>query len=235
MKEKFKRVQQDWKKLMEELKPMSWKKRIDHLWTYYKEYLWFVAVAVIVICVAVTGYANASKEAIASGMLVNIPVDQAGYNYLSVDYREHLGGTGKQVVELDYTNFSTLSDPTSSEDNYYASMVLLARVSSGELDYIFLDQFGMEYYITQDVYLDLRDFFTQEELDALGSKVIYARQEDEEESWAVAVDISDLPFVQKHIGTQTKTYFALSGSTKRMEICRDMWEYIHAWQPAETE
>lgn len=222
-------------KLLEELKPMSWKQRLDHLWTYYKEYLWFVAIAVIVICVVVTGSINNSKESLAGGMLVNISIEQEGYNYLSEDYLAHLGGTGDQVVELDYTDFSSLADPTSSEDNYYASMILLARVESGDLDYIILDQFAMEYYITQGVYMDLREFFTQEELDALGGKVIYARQEDEEESWAVAVDISDLPFVQQNISTEEKTYFALSGSTQRPEICRDMWEYLHAWQPAETE
>lgn len=222
-------------KLLEELKPMSWKQRLDHLWTYYKEYLWFVAIAVIVICVVVTGSINNSKEPLAGGMLVNISIEQEGYNYLSEDYLAHLGGTGDQVVELDYTDFSSLADPTSSEDNYYASMILLARVESGDLDYIILDQFAMEYYITQGVYMDLREFFTQEELDALGEKVIYARQEEEVESWAVAVDISDLPFVQQNISTEEKTYFALSGSTQRPEICRDMWEYLHAWQPSETE
>lgn len=222
-------------KLLEEMKPMTGKQRVDHLWTYYKEYLWFVALAVIVICVVVTSLINTSKNAIASGMLVNISIEQAGFEYLCEDYREHLGGVGNDVVELDYTNFSSLADPTSSEDNYYASMILLARVSSGDLDYIILDQFGMEYYITQGVYLDLREFFTQEELDALGEKVIYARQEDETESWAVAVDISDLPFVQQNISTEEKTYFALSGSTRRLDVCRDMWEYLHAWQPGETE
>lgn len=228
---------QEWVKLMEEMKPMSGKQRIDHLWTYYKEYLWFVALGVVMICMMVTGAINASKETIAGGMMVNISISQEGYNYLSEDYREHLGGVGKQIVELDYSNFSSLADPTSSEDNYYASMLLLARVESGDLDYILLDQFAMEYYITQGVYLDLREFFTPEELEQMGGRVIYARQEEEaeEDRWAVAVDISELPFVQEHIETEGKTYFALSGSTKRPEICRDMWNYLHDWTPKETE
>jgi len=222
-------------KLRDEMKPMSWGKRIDHLWTYYKEYLWFVALALVVIIVFVTGAINASKEPVAMGMLVNAPIEQAGYDYLTVDYKEHLGVEGKkQTVELDYTNFSSLEDPTSTEDNYTASMILLARVTSGDLDYIILDKFAMEYYITQDVYLDLREFFTPEELEELGPRVIYARQEDETESWAVAVDISDLPFVQENIGTEKQIYFALSGSTKKLDICRDMWNYLHAWKP-ETE
>jgi hypothetical protein len=83
------------------------------------------------------------------------------------------------------------------------------------------------------VYLDLREFFTPEELEELGSRVIYARQEDEaeEDRWAVAVDISDLPFIKENMGDKTQFYFALSGSTQRKEICRDMWNYLHAWKP----
>ena len=237
--EKFKKSNfyKEWLKLREELKPMTGKQRLEHLWTYYKEYLWFVALGICVICMFAAGAVNASKETIAGGMMVNISIEQEGFNYLSEDFREHLGGEGNQIVELDYSNFSSLADPTSSEDNYYASMLLLARVESGDLDYILLDQFAMEYYITQGVYLDLRDFFTPEELEELGAKVIYARQEDEEEadSWAVAVDISDIPFVQEMIGTEKKTYFALSGSTTRPEICREMWDYLHNWQPKGTE
>ena len=226
---------EDMTRLREEMKPMNWKQRLDHLWTYYKEYLWFVAIAVIVICVVITGISNASRDIIAGGMLVNISIDQEGMNYLSDDFREYLGGKGREVVELDYSNFSSMADPTKSEDNSYASMILPARVESGDLDYIILDQLAMEYYITQGVYLDLREFFTQEELDTLGEKVIYARQEDETDRWAVAVDISDLAFVQQYISTEGKIYFALSGSTQRMDVCRIMWEYLHAWQPEKTE
>ena len=237
--EKFKNSNfyKEWLKLLEELKPMTGKQRLDHLWTYYKEYLWFVALGICLIGMIITGVNNASKETIAGGMMVNISIAQEGYNYLSEDFREHLGGEGKEVVELDYSNFTSLADPSSSEDNYYASMLLLARVESGDLDYILLDQFAMEYYITQGVYLDLREFFTPEELEELGAKVIYARQEDEDETdkWAVAVDISDLPFVQELIDTEDKTYFALSGSTSRLEICREMWDYLHNWQPKGTE
>lgn len=235
MMEKFKKSNfyKELVKLGQELKPMSWGKRIDHLWTYYKEYLWVVAIFAVVMVVIITGTINASKEPLAMGMLVNAPIDQAGYDYLTVDYAAHLGAEGNQTVELEYTNFSSLEDPTSTEDNYTASMILLARVTSGDMDYIILDKFAMEYYITQGVYLDLREFFTPEELEELGSRVIYARQEDEaeEDRWAVAVDISDLPFIKENMGDKTQFYFALSGSTQRKEICRDMWNYLHAWKP----
>lgn len=222
------------KRLIEEMKPMTFAQKVDHLWTYYKEYLVVVALVGIFLCAGFTVIKAQNVETLVSGMMVNISISQEGYDYLSVDYLEKLGGVeGKQKAELDYTNFSSLEDPTNSEDNYSSMLILLARVSGGMLDYMILDKFAMEYYIVQDVYLDLREFFTPEEIEELGDKLITARQEDETEAWAVAVDITDLPFVQDNIRLEDeddRIYFALSGNPARPDMCRDAWNYIHAWE-----
>lgn len=221
------------KKLLADLKPMTWKQRLDHIWTYYKEYMWLAGVGLLVVCAIISSAINANKDVLVSGIMVNISIEQEGYDYLQSDYLRDLGGKGNQVVELEYTNFSSLEDPTSTEDNYAAFMLVIGRVSGGYLDYMILDQFGMEYYIPQDVYLDLREFFTEEELKEMGSKVIYAREEGQTESYPVAIDITDVPFIAENVGTEEKTYFALSGSTKRPEMCRDVWNRIHAWKAEE--
>lgn len=224
----------EWKKLIDDMRPMTFAQKADHLWTYYKEYLLVLALVVIFLGAGFTMIKAQTQETLVSGMMVNISISQEGYDYLSVDYLEKLGGVeGKQKAELDYTNFQSLEDPTSSEDNYNAMLILLARVSGGLLDYMILDKFAMEYYIIQDVYMDLREFFTEEELAELGDKVITARQEDETEAWVVAIDITDLPFVQDNVRLENeddRIYFALSGNTQRPEMCRDAWEYIHAWE-----
>lgn len=223
-------------KLHNDMKPMTFWKKVDHLWTYYKEYLWILAFISVFLGAGIAVITAQGQETLVSGMMVNLSIKQQGYDYLSVDYLEKLGGEeGKQKVELDYTNFSSLEDPTSSEDNYQAMMVMVARVSGRMLDYMILDKFAMEYYIVQDVYMDLREFFTEEELAELGDKVITARQEDETDAWAVAIDITDLPFVQDNVTLEgdDRIYFALSGSTQRLEMCRDVWEYIHAWESKE--
>lgn len=222
-------------KLLNDLKPMTFKQRVEHLWMYYKDYLWVVALVVIFICAGITSFINQGKEVLVSGMMVNITIEQEGYDYLSVDYFEELGAKeGKQVVELEYTNFSSLEDPTSSEDNYYASMVVIGKVSGRFLDYMILDKFGMEFYITQDVYLDLREFFTEDELAELEQKrmLIYA-QEEGQERYPIAVDISSLPFTVDNVTSEGNSYFALSGSTQRPEACRAIWERINAWETEE--
>lgn len=230
MLEKFKQTEfcKGWVRLLGDLKPMTWPQRLEHLWNYYKEYLWIAVFVIMVLSLGVSFLIRKNTEVLASGMLVNIAIEQEGYNYLSTDYFKKLGGIdGKQTVEIDYTNFSSLADPTSSEDNYNKANVLIARVSGRMLDYMILDEFAVRFYASQDVYLDLREVFSEEELSKY--EIFYA-QEEGSEPVPVAIRITELPFVKDNITNEGHTYFALSGSTPRPDACRDVWEYIHAWE-----
>ena len=89
----------------------------------------------------------------------------------------------------------------------------------------------MEYYITQDVYMDLREFFTQEELDqfAAEDRLVYAQEEGSEDKWVIAVEITDIPFIQDNLKSDSRVYFALAGNTEKLDTCRDMWQHILDW------
>ena len=220
-----------WRKLAADMKPMTFQQKVDHLWTYYKEWLLIAFLVVVSVCAVVTSIQNTSKEVVLSGMLVNISITQQGHDYLGVDYLEMMGGDpNKQKVELDYTNFESLADPTNAEDNYTKSMLLMARVTGGMLDYAILDKLGLEFYLTQDVFRDLREFFTPEELAELEPYLIYAQVEGEPDRWPMAVDITHLPFVQDTMEQEEKVFFTLSGNVRSEEACRSIWEYINAWE-----
>ena len=225
-----------WRKLKADLAPMTFGKKVEHIWMYYKEYM-FVGFLVLMLLVAVvTSTVKANQKVLASGIMTNIYIDQAGFDYLSVDYFDHLGGKkGAERVVLDYISFGDLEDAEQGSDNISKIEALVARVSGKLLDYMILDKYAMETYIIYEVYMDLREFFTEEELAALAAenRLIYAQQEGMEDRWPVAVDITDLPFVQDNVNSEGEVYFALSGSTPRPEICRDMWEYLHQWESKE--
>lgn len=221
-----------WLKLLNDLKPMTAKQRAEHIWMYYKEYMLIAFIVLMMIVAIITSFVTASQETLASGIMVNIYIDQEGYNYLSTDYFERLGGEeGKEKVSLEYVYFGDLEDPTDTGDGISKVEAVAARVSGQMLDYMILDQYGMETFILYEVYMDLRDFFTQEEFAELeeAGLLIYAQQEGEER-WPIAVDISSTAFVQDNVNSEGKTYFALAGSTQRMDICRDVWQYIHEWK-----
>lgn len=222
-------------KLKNDLKPMTFKEKCEHLWEYYKEWLLVVFLVVMGISLVTTIIANRSKEVLVSGMMVNIEIEQQGMNYLRGEYAEYLGATSKnQVAELDYTSFGDPLDPEEGENSYYASLILPARVTGAMLDYMILDKFAMEYYILQDVYMDLRQFFTPEELAELAAadRLVYAMEEGatEDDRQVIAVKITDLDFVKDNVTSSGDVYFALSGSTPRPEMCRNAWNYLHAWK-----
>ena len=150
---------------------------------------------------------------------------------------------------LDYTNFEDLADPTNGEDNYNASLLFIARVSGGMLDCALLDQMAFEFYLTQEAYGSWNTFFTQAELDAMGDKVIYAMQAEDEVAqtdvdpetedvaqytrWPAAIEISDLPFFQEHAPNNEKIYLVLSGNQPNHDAVRAFWDHIHQWEKTE--
>lgn len=236
---KRKGVTPTFKELAADLKPMTFGQKLDHLWSYYKEWLLIALLIAIVITIAVSSFINANKDYKFKGMMVNISMSQEGYRYMTDDFLAKIGtGDKNEAVVVDYTNFTDLADPTSTEDNYGASLLLIARVSGQMLDCALIDQLALEFYMTQDVYGDLRTFFTQEQLDTMGFQVIYAQPEDEWseeefEAYPVALEISQLQFFRDMAPKNDKIYFVLSGNQPDLEAVQAFWDHLNAWEKTE--
>ena len=221
-----------WNKIVEDLKPMTFKEKVEYFWMYYKEYLVIVFMVVMMSGMLINAWIYRSKEIMVTGMMVNVEIEQQGVNYLTSEYMTYLGGTpDKNIVELDHARISMLEDAGQAEAMYNMMMLLPARVTGGLLDYVMLDQVALEYYIQQEIFLDLREIFTEEEMaqwEAEG-RIIYGQLEDDIEKIPYAIVVTDIPFVRDNVQVENQIYFALSGSTPRPEMCRNAWEYINAW------
>lgn len=219
------------KRLLDDLKPMTWNQRFDHIWTYYKEYIGLIALVLFITFGLVTSTISAQRESVITGIMVNIAIDQEGFNYLSTDYAEHLGVGKDKKVNLEYTSFLDL-ETSSSEQDYYAAMTVVAEVSAKKLDYMILDQLAMSFYAGQEVYMDLSKVFTEAELAAFAEKdlLIYCMEEEEQEPWPAAVKINDLDYIKDNVTSEGSVYFALSGSSEKYDQLRAVWEYINAWE-----
>lgn len=241
---KRKSVMPTFRELMADLKPMTFGEKIDHLWTYYKEYVFIALIVGMLVAAGITGYINANREYLFKGMMVNISMSQEGYRYLTEDMLTRVGtGDPNETVMMDYTNFEDLADPTNGEDNYNASLLLIARVSGGLLDCALLDQMAFEFYLTQEAYGDWSTFFTPAELEAFGDKVIYAMAAEEEIDeegnvieavrWPAAIEISYLPFFKEHAPENEKIYWVLSGNQPNHDAVRAFWDHIYQWEKPE--
>ena len=234
MREKWKQsaAYEKLQKLKKDMEPMSFWEKIDHLWYCYKLYIIVVAAITVMLGgVLVSTISYQSKDRLVSGMLVNVSIDQLGMNYLTSEYKQYLNGAKNEVVELESIYFGKLTE-TSHEDDYSSMLALLARVDGKLLDYMLLDKDGMETGIAYDIFLDLREFFTEEEIQQLEAedRLIFAMVKGEEERWPLAVKITDIPFVKDNVNNQGEIYFGLGGREPNLEVCRNVWEYLNAWE-----
>ena len=223
----------EWTKLKSDLKPMTFRQKLDHLWTYYKEFVWLGAVVVLVLGVVIGSVINGSKDVLVSGMYVNITMDAEGFEYMDSEYFQALGGDPKKHVEglIEYSNFTDLEDPTNHEDQNTQMMILWARVEGEYMDYGLLDQLALEHYMPNEFFKDLRELFSEEMLQSLGNKVIWAKEKNSEEAIPLAINIADLPFAKdNHLNNGEPAYFVVSTRTKRPEMCIDAWNRINAWE-----
>lgn len=231
------------KELREDMQGMTFAEKLDHLWTYYKEYL-ALALVLVMCCVAmVAAYKNATKNIVCTSVYANVTMTPTGMYYLRDGFAKELGVDQKNdIVEVTTVNFSSLADPTSDQNNYDTAQLLSALVAGGRMDYTLMDKMAMEFYINQDVFLDLSEFFTQEELAELKEKdmLVYYQEKYEdnqgnivddltEEPYPIAVKIQSTPFCQKEMYGK-EVYLAIGGNNPQLDKVRMVWERITQYQ-----
>lgn len=239
-----KHVMPSFKELMEDLKPMTFREKVDHLWTYYKEYLFLAVLGVALAVGLVTMVINKNQEIVVMGVIANSSISVEGKDYLENGYFEKIGGQKGQQVVLYATNFQSMEDPTSAEDNYNAAQMLTGQVSAGQLEYAIVDELAMSFYVTQAVFLDLRELFTEEELAQLAQQdlLVYATEGDVDENgdlipgtgdidgrFPVGLKLKDTAFGQEALYGKTN-YFVVGGNNPDKEQVRGIWEHILDWE-----
>ena len=228
MKMKRKSPYTDFKTLKKNLEGMTFGEKVDHIWTYYKEVFLVVVLAGIILYVFGWTIFAPKKEVVFGGVLCNVPMKQDCYYYLTETYQQKIGIGDKEKIDISSLSFTRPAVVGEVDNSYRQSMSLISMVEAKTVDYMMLDQYAMEFYISYEIYLDLREIFTVEELEGWGDKVIKAQPEGGE-AYPIAIDITELPFIKEAVGQQV--YIAFAGNSERLDLCRDIWEYILAWKP----
>ena len=217
--------------LREALKPMTGMQRIEHIWNYYKELILIALIVVFLIVVAIISLVNAGVEVLFSGAFANVDLSADGLEYVQDDYYDRLGGKKRQEVRLTATYFEELLGSVSDFDyNYNSAMGIVAMVTAESLDYMVMDEVALKFYLSQDIFMDLSEFFTEEELEKYADRLVYLEANDSEERYPIAIHIEDTAFAKDCMEPGKTVFFALIANTQRPELCRDFWEYLLAWE-----
>ena len=219
------------------LRPMSWRDRIDHIWTYYKEIILIGAVVIILVASILGNALKPRLEVRMSGYLANITLSENGSAYLKEDYLSHLGGSAdSQTVILNSTVFGGEGYLTSMEANYNAALAPVLQVTAQEVDYMLLDEVALEFYMNKAFFMDLRQLLNEEELKQLELTYYQPVDIDEKpvgESYPVAVDITGTAFAQGCAKDAKKVYFVAVANGPNKDDIRNFWEYLNSWKEAE--
>lgn len=176
------RIRQEWASF----KALSPKKKLEHIWIYYK---WYILVGAAVICMLVSiarTVADNSKETLISGIFINNSTSSEGYAHLMEDYWEYCGGNEDQKVELVGSRIIDFDAESPSQEDAAAFMIVSSMIAAKSLDYIITDRASLDDFREQEVILDLRELFPAEAL---------ARWDViEEDGAAIALGLKDTAF-----------------------------------------
>ena len=224
-------IKQQWQELMDALRPMPWKKKLEHLWEYYKWVLVVLAVVATILYITIVGYSNARVEGLLYGEAVNLDFDTEGVEYLSTDFLEYLGGVeGDQKVSLFMSNLVLGED--GNYDNYYAPLIRTSsEISNKTLDYLLADSVALTVYFNEEILLDLRQLFTAEELAEMEESLVYVLYEETGEKIPMAINVTDSAFMTNRLNYKTTAYLCFAANTERLETCKAFYDYFMAYQP----
>lgn len=213
------------------MKPLTWADRFDYIFSYYKELVFVVSIAVLVVSAVLFSALGDKQEVIFGGVFVNTDINMDGYSYLSDGVMELLDGDPEtQKISLSSTYFEEVKELSQLDYSYNAAMKPIGMLEKGELDYMVMNESGMMFYMTQYALMDLRDIFTEAELEALEQQLIYIELEKEQVRYPVAIDVTKMPFFVDCVDVSEPMYFSFTGSKEQREQYRDFWEYLSAWE-----
>lgn len=219
------------RRLKTDLAAMSYKDKLIHIWTYYKWIIPVMLVIIILFSVVITGITNKSNVKVIGGIAVNVNLSDEGERYLKEDYKEYLGlKSKKQQVVFTETIIQNTTDATDYMSNYYAMMSVIALCSNQEVDYMILNDTGVSIMAEQGAFMDLRNIFTQDELNTMQDLITYVEDEETKEKIPALLNITDTPFMKAHITKSQNVFFGFITNSPRLEEAKALYEYLLAWK-----
>lgn len=238
------------RRLVEEMKPMTFWQKAEHIWTYYKEHMFMAFMALVLVVAVISSAINSNRQVLVSGVLCNLSMTMDGYYYMTEElFAAGEGDSSYQDAHLSSLEFRLPNTVQDVDTSYNASMSMLAMVEGKTVDYVLITEDALSYFLGFELFMDLSEFFTAEELEQLGDKIVYGQQKVEEdeipeqtqdpdeegivpgEIYPMAVNITDMPFTKDCItGTDDqRVYFVVIINTPREEMTKQAWQFIESW------
>lgn len=198
---------------------------------YLKDFILFAVVFGTIIAIMVTSLININTDVILYGVGVNMMLTDEGEKYITDDFFALHKTEGRQDIE-----YSTvvISDIYSGEGDinatYYSGEGVVGQVAAKRLDYFMLNELGFNYFASQELYMDLREILTEDELKKYSDKIIYTQEEDSDEMLPMAIDITDTDFIKYNNIATESIYIAFAGNAPHKELVHEFFNYVLSYK-----
>lgn len=207
---------------------------LKKLWDEYKA---GIVVAVGIAVILLGGMAiikNLRSEPLVAGISVNVEISDEGKTYLMETFRESVNSESSGKALLADTKLGLLEDNDEYEDNYYALQALEALHRQKEIDYMILDETALKTLSPRQLFLDLRQVFSEEALAQLKENelVIFAQYNDEEALVPLFLEITNTDFCKAHCQSSDRIFIAVASTSTRTDIFPSLFAHLQAWKSA---
>lgn len=143
-----------WKEDWQTIQSLHGRKRLDHIWTYYK--IPIILVLIVVYMAAYIGYRQATrKEDVLYLALVNVSAGQDLTEDLTTGFLEQQG-LSSEKQQVYFYNGLLLSEDADPQYAYASRMKIMGALAADQLDVVLMDQEARDAFVQEEYLADLR-------------------------------------------------------------------------------
>lgn len=215
-------------KLKNDMKNMTTEEKLDHIWTYYKLHFLVITIAVVMLAALISMLVESSKKPVISALFCNVNVSETGTSYIKEDFLKEMQAKKSEQVEIYSIYFGETVTELTAKENYAKITSGVSMVAGKEIDYMLVDKVALQTYSKQQMFMDLREFLTDEEL-AQWKDDLFCCELGREQDVPVALDVSNMPFFSENAKSIGPIYFTVAGNAPRLETCRLFFDHLKQW------
>ena len=218
------------KEIMDEQKAFLKGKSLKYKLSYFAEYYLkgtIVALIILICLISLIRTMLNNKDHDLYVLLIN----SIG-NLESEDF-EDIAGTDKSKSEVVFDDSLYIDLTANDSASYLSVQKWVALMAAGDCDVMLADFGTMANYASQGFYMDLRDVFSSEELNALGDRVIWSDIHDEDgnptgETLPLMIDVTQSSRLNSvPVFILDKVVFTIAATTDKPDTAKLFFDYIN--------
>lgn len=221
------------KKLKENMQGMTFLEKVDHIWTYYKETMLVIFIVGVIIVGVVWSLVGERPTEYTCGIMSNAELSSEGHHYLTKVFLEDVLKKPEGRIFLRSSDLIEMEETVQAVQSKAQNVQsVLAQIEAKKIDYMLMDNYSVQYYVKENIYKDLSQILTKEELALLEQQdmLFSIREESEDVSHPVGINIAKMDFGKDCLNVEGPVYLVFIRNTDEKENCLKLWEHIKAWK-----